>query len=617
MLKIPYGLADYRELRTDNCFYMDRTDYIEQLETFASRYVMFLRPRRFGKSLFVSMLEHYYDVNQAAHFQRLFGDLHVGRHPTPLANQFLILQFDFSGIETNAVKEVYASFLKKIKSGIYDFMTHYASFFNAAERNRIEIQSSPASSIIEFFDIFRAKQLPNAIYVLIDEYDQFTNELLSFHFADFQEIVSRNGYVRKFYEVLKTEARRGSIARIFMTGVAPVTVDSMTSGFNITTNLSLRTRFHQMMGFTEREVAHFIEQLGIPLHAQESTLTTLRAWYDGYRFHPNGLEHLYNPDMVLYFGDYYQSENTFPPEMLAANVATDYQKIAQIFKIGGNEDTALAHLNQLLETGEVSSYLTDKFNVAMGFGIKDIWSMLFYTGMTTVKSVFGNDWTFQMPNYVIQKLYFDYFTALSLGMDYNNLTHLIRDSIRKLVNQGQISDFVGLVSRALAKAHSNRDKITYGEKHLKTLMLGLLFPYESYMIRSEPEIEGKYPDIFLERIPQVPIKYEIVLELKYIKKEDKNKWLDKDGNLVSPPTATAAQKKVAKPRKTQVTPPAAPATPANPPVISLLDDVSEKGANQLAGYMESDYLQRPNVLGFCLVFVSHECVKIVPYSKKG
>ncbi len=614
MLKIPYGLADFAAMRRDKCFYIDRTHYIEQLETYGSRYAMFLRPRRFGKSLFISLLEHYYDVNQAANFPLFFGDLHVGRHPTPLANQFLILQFDFSGIETNAVKEVFPSFLKKIKSGIKDCMTSYPSFFSLAERDRIEIQSSPASSIIEFFDIYRAKQLPHAIYVLIDEYDQFTNELLAFHFSDFQDIVSKNGYVRKFYEVLKTEARRGSIARIFMTGVAPVTVDSMTSGFNITTNLSISPRFHNMMGFIETEVFDLLKKLEIPATQLEAQLTDLRDWYDGYRFHYKVTEHLYNPEMVLYFAEYFQREGEAPPEMLAANIATDYQKIAQIFKIGGNEDIALSHLNFLLETGEVSSYLTDKFNVAMGFGIKDIWSMLFYTGMTTVKSVFGNDWTFQMPNYVIKKLYFDYFAALSLGMDYNNLTHLIRDSIRKLVNQGQISDFVALVSKALSKAHSNRDKVTYGEKHLKTLMLGLLFPYESYMIRSEPEIEGKYPDIFLERIPQVPIKYEIVLELKYIKKEDGQKWCDKEGNLVDPPNAVAP-KKVAKTRKTKEAAQPALATPVNPPVISLLDSVSEKGAQQLAGYMEADYLQRPNILGFCLVFVGSECQRILPYSK--
>jgi hypothetical protein len=323
--------------------------------------------------------------------------------------------------------------------------------------------------------------------------------------------------------------------------------------------------------------------------------------------------------MVLYFANYYQSERDYPPHMLTANFATDYQKIADIFRIGGNDDVAFAHLNDLLENGSVNTYLTDRFNVAMGFGIQDIWSMLFYTGMTTVQALSGNDWTFQMPNYVIKKLYFDYFTALSLGMDYNNLTHLIRESLRKWVWQGQIDDFIKYVEQALSKAHSNRDKIAYGEKHLKTLMIGLLYPYESYHIRSELEINGKYVDIFLERIPQVAIKHEILLELKYIKKEDALKWVDKDEKIVDPPASAnppvgTPAKKGRKPKQVaSPVPTPTPVIPANPPVKSLLEHVSEKGAAQLADYMTADYFNRPNLLAYCLVFVGSECKKVLPY----
>jgi hypothetical protein len=613
MLKIPYGLADFARLRREKYFYVDRTDYIEQLETHATSYTMFLRPRRFGKSLIISILSHYYDVKKAADFPMLFGDLHIGKHPTPLANQYLILRFDFSGIETNAVKEVFASFLKKIKSGISRFMSKYETFFTDEQTEHVLSQPSPAAVAVEFFNIFTNNNIQPAIYLLIDEYDQFTNELLSFHFHDFKDIVSSNGYVRKFYEVIKEEAGRGSIARIFMTGVAPVTVDSMTSGFNIITDISLSPRFHNMMGFTEMEVVSFLNQLDVPKNELDEKLTELRDCYDGYRFNLKIKNHLYNPEMVLYFGNYYQSEREYPPKMLTANVASDYQKIANIFNVGGNETTALSDLNELLENGEVNSYLTDRFNVALGFGIQDVWSMLFYTGMTTLKAVSGNDWTFQMPNDVIKKLYYDYFVALNLGKDYNQMTHLIRNSLRKLVFQGQITDFVQYVEMALAKAHSNRDKVTYGEKHLKTLMIGLLYPYESYHIRSELEVQSKYVDIFLERRPQVNIKHEILLELKYIKKEDGFKWLDAQGNLVAPPTSTlpvvsTTPKKGRKPKPKLVS-----TTPVNPPVISLLESVAEAGAKQLANYMTADYFKRPNLLGYCLVFVGNECKKILPY----
>ncbi len=616
MITIPYGRSDFGALRRDKCFYIDRTHYIGQLEIYASSFTMFLRPRRFGKSLFISMLEHYYDVRKAKDFELLFGDLHVGKQPTPLANQFYMLQFDFSGIETNDISRTSESFLLKVKAGFSDLMSAYPSLFTDEQERFILTRTLASSMAIEFFLAYRKNNIQRPIYVLIDEYDQFTNELLSFHFHEFKDIVSRNGYVRKFYEVLKSESRLGSVARIFMTGIAPVTVDSMTSGFNITTDVSLHPLFHNMMGFTELEVIELLQKISITEPQLPQILEDLRQWYDGYRFDPDTQYHLYNPEMVLYFTNYYQGVRKYPKKMLTSNIATDYKKIANIFRIGGNEDLALKHLNYLLENGFVNTYLTDKFNVELGFGISEIWSMLFYTGMTTVKTVMGSNWTFVMPNYVIKNLYYDYFVALHLGTAYGTFRHEIRDAIDKLINFGQITDFVRLVGEVM-KQHSNRDKVSYGEKHLKTLMIGLLVPYESYWIRSETEDKSKYVDIFLERLPQVNIKHEILLELKYIKKEDRLKWVDNQGNIVDPPasakpTGTTPAKKGRKP-KVQ-TAPATPALPTNPPVMSLLESVSTQGAAQLAGYMESEYFsKRPNILGFCLVFVGNECHKILPY----
>ena len=609
MLKIPYGIADYARLRREQYFYVDRTKYIELLELHATSYVMFLRPRRFGKSLIISLLAHYYDVSQAANFQQLFGDLYIGKQPTPFANKYMILLFDFSGIETIDVRHVQEAFLKKIKDGIKWFINRYPDFCTKTEVDEILSKNTPTSVIIEFFDIFK-KINRTPIYVLIDEYDQFTNELLSFHFPEFQDIVSKNGYVRKFYEVLKTEAGRGSIHRIFLTGVAPVTMDSMTSGFNITTDITLHPLFHDMMGFTEVEVLDLLRKIAVSETESPLILNDLRKWYDGYRFDLDSPNHLYNPEMVLYFVHYYQTVRKYPKKMLTANVATDYQKIAQIFRIGNNEATSLTYLNTFLEKGEIKSYLTDRFNVAVGFGLKEIWSMLFYTGMTTLKSVMGNNYTFQMPNYVIKSLYYDYFVALQLGMAYGTIQYEIRESIEELVWYGRIENFTKWVGHALQKAHSNRDNIGYNEKHLKTLVVGLLFPYENYLIRSEYEVEKRFIDIFLERISQVNIKHEILLELKYIKKENEHQWVDKDDKIVDPPTPVST-KKVAKSRKTKV--PLPEPAPKPIPVKPLLDYVVEKGTIQLAEYMELKRFQQANILGFCLVYVGNECKKIIPY----
>jgi hypothetical protein len=367
------------------------------------------------------------------------------------------------------------------------------------------------------------------------------------------------------------------------------------------------------MGFTETEVTDLLQQINLEEPNRSNILEDLRQWYDGYRFNINVQNHLYNPEMVLYFADYYQSEGTYPVEMLTPNQASDYRKIANIFRIGNQENLALTQLNQLLESGEIKSYLTKKFNVELGFGLAEIWSMLFYMGMTTLKAVFGNYYTFQMPNYVIKGLYYDYFMVLQLGTSYGNLRHGISDSIYTLLMHGDIEPFTKYVAQVLDKEHSGRDSYGYNEKHLKTLLIGMLFPYESYLIRSEMEINRRYVDIFLERIPQVDIKHEILLELKYIKKENATKWLDKDGKLVDAPTPPPPVKKVAKSRKPKT--PAPPVVPAPVPVKSLLDDVAEKGYQQLCDYMVLPRFQRPNLLGFCLVFVGVECAKILPYSK--
>jgi Predicted AAA-ATPase len=614
MIKLPYARADFGPMRREKCFYVDRTAYLEQLEVYAPVYTMFLRPRRFGKSLWISILEHYYDVNKVADFQLLFGDLHVGRNPTPLANQYRILRFDFSGIETNDVRKVHDAFLMKVKDGFERFMKTYSETFTPTQQEAVLTQTMASSVAIKFFACCEPPPIHRPIYILIDEYDQFTNELLSFHFADFKDIVSKNGYVRKFYEVLKEAAIKAYVGRIFLTGVAPVTVDSMTSGFNIVTDVSLRPRFHNLMGFTEPEVTDLLQQIPIEPSQGAPILTDLRQWYDGYRFNIKVPTHLYNPEMVLYFAVYYQSEGTYPEKMLSANVATDYKKIANIFRIGNQESLTLTQLNQFLETGFIKSYLTERFNVELGFTISDLWSMLFYSGMLTIQSVLGNYYTFQLPNYVIKGLYYDYFMALKLGMAYGNLRHEIGESVYQLVMHGNIEPFTKYVAQVLDKEHSTRDNYGYNEKHLKTLVIGMLFPYESYLIRSEMEHQRRFIDVFLERIPQVDIKHEIVLELKYVKKENRSKWADKDGKPVDAPAPPTPVKKVAKSRKPKTpAPPVAPALPTPVPVKPLLEDVAERGYQQLCEYMALPRFQRPNLLGFCLVFVDKECAQILPY----
>lgn len=579
MIKIPYGQADFRSLITQGFFYQDRTQFIEKLELQNSYYPIFLRPRRFGKSLFISMLHCYYGVEYAPLFQKLFGNLYIGQHPTPLANQFFILSFNFSGVNTQNIETVGKSFLRSVQETLRRFLKTYNDHFkiSKAEQKEIFAETDAADMLKTFFGVLPEGIEPPLIYVLIDEYDHFTNELLAYSLTHFKSAVTENGYVRKFFEVLKIKANQGTVSRIFITGVAPLTVDSLTSGYNISSDLTMDIRFHDMMGFLESEVRDILQKIDVQEDQLDETLNDLRQWYDGYRFEPDAKQHLYNTDMVLYFSDKYAVKQRYPDKMLDTNIASDYQKIANIFRIGGNESENFKFLSKLVEEGEVQAIITHQFNLKNDFTIFDVFSMLFYMGMTTFKSVRGNIWTFTPPNYVIKKLYFDYFTALTLGKSVNHILYDIQQAVQELVFNGDIEPFAKIVGVALQKAHSTRDKIKYGEKHLKTLMIGLLFPYENYLIRSEYETEGVFPDIFLERIPQVDIKHEVVIELKYIKIADiENEKEDTTNNS-----------------------------------ISLFDKTVEEGTKQIEKYMATERFQRPNIRGFCLVFVGNECQKII------
>ncbi len=579
-MKISYGDANFKDLRLEGYFYQDRTEYIEKLEKLGSKYSVFLRPRRFGKSLFINMLACYYGVQYKDEFNVLFGDLYIGKNPTPLANQYFVLSFDFSGIKTDKIEEIEQGFVKNVLHTIHVFISTYIDYLQIEEGQVREIlQSKSANEALSALLSNIAPSLKDKnIYVLVDEYDHFTNEIVTSNVEYFKEVVARNGFVRKFYEVLKMYAGKGAIGRIFITGITPLTLDSLTSGFNITLSYTLDRRFHNMMGFVESEVTELLRGIAVPEAEIPTIQADLKDWYDGYLFDKEYGDHLYNTDMVLYFATKYVVNNTYPKQMLDNNIASSYDKIKKIFKIGNQEEIHFKDLKSFLETGEKASFLTEQFNLEYDFTSDNLWSMLFYIGMTTIKSVWGNEYTFKMPNYVIKKLYFDYFTQLCLQKDFPPILDKLRIAIKDLVFEANIKPFTQVVEMALTKAHSNRDKMQYSEKHLKTLMLGLLFMYETYLIHSEYEIDSVYPDIFLERIPQAYLRYEIAIELKYVSKRDANKKISENEET------------------------------------TFLEKAVADGTAQINKYMSTERLNRPDVKGFCLVFIANKCKVIIPHA---
>ena len=527
-MKIPYGQSVFKKIILDGYFYQDRTEYIRLLETMPT-YLYYLRPRRFGKSLFVSMLQYYYGLEHQPVFKKLFGKLAIGKKPTPLANQYMVLTFEFSRIQTNTPENTFNGFLTNVKEGVGLFLKQYSNFFPATVYKSVLAKKQPNEVLKNFFFhytlINQKKPLPK-IYLLIDEYDHFANELISFDFDFFAKAVTENGFVRKFYEAIKVATWDSIVDRLFITGVSPITLDSLTSGFNMGTNISLRPSFHSMMGFEQEEVRAILKGIGMESGQLTATLKDLKAWYNGYLFAAKAKVSVYNPDMVLYFAEQFQSENDYPQELLDPNIASDYSKIRKLFKIQGREKQHLAVLNTLTESREVVARLTIQFSLEKPFHKDDLISLLFYMGFLTIKEQDLGGFIFRFPNYVIERLYSDYFVAMlqeqkGLPIDNSDLNFAIRE-VAKYGNPAHLYEQVMKV----VKAMSTRDSQGFNENSLKAIFVSLLQQQQFYYVHSEYESNRQYVDVFLETITGHAVKYETAFELKYVKKGKKIKVKD-------------------------------------------------------------------------------------------
>ena len=518
-IKLPYGISNFKQLVSKNYYYVDHTAYIEKLEQASEPYVFFLRPRRFGKSLFVSMLWHYYGLEFTEQFAQLFGDYYIGQHLTPKVNSYAVLHLEFSRINTTTKESTFEGFLRNVVSGVHHFLETYTNF-STNEKKQILLQKSPESVLVKLFEYYHE---PN-IYVIIDEYDHFANEIMAFNFDHFSEFVSRNGFVRKFYEAIKEATGRGIVNRFFATGVTPITLDSLTSGFNIAANFTTHFYFHEMMGFTEPEVDTLLKKTAphLAIDTHQRVLENLQKWYDGYIFARKAKVKLYNPDMVLYFLKEYAYENEYPETLIDINIASDYSKIRRLFSLGTGEHYQVV-LENLIETGNVEALLTQQFSFEKEFDQDDFISLLFYLGLVTIRGTNLSQLKFSFPNYVIKELYWEFFLkSVKEQYQLNFETVEVRKKITQLAQDNNIRAFVSLTENAL-KTLSNRDFISFDEKYVKALFVGFASLSNLYFIKSEPEIEQKYPDImFLYRPPFAP-NYQFLFELKYLKKKQRQK----------------------------------------------------------------------------------------------
>jgi len=516
MKQIPYGDSNFEKIVSEGSFFIDKTPFLALLEATASN-IVFLRPRRFGKSLWVSVMQYYYGLEHQFKFDTLFRHLTIGRNLTALANAYLVLKFDFSGINTKDVNSTEAGFLKNVYWSVGNFLSAYKQFFTPEQRTEIFKASDPGELVKSLFNTWSQNNIPHSIYLMVDEYDHFANELIAFRLPDFKTMLSENGFVRKFYETIKTATQSGAVDRVFITGVSPITLDSLTSGFNITTSGTTELSLHDMLGFTADQVKDTLRNVGASEAALPQLLADLEHWYDGYRFHPESPVKLYNSGMVLYFAMHYKEKKKYPIRMLDINIASDYGKIRQTFRIADREAVNQTILHQVLTTGNTSVYLTDQYSFERTFSKNDFKSLLFYMGYLTISSSFGAEWILKIPNQVIRELYWDYFAALTLEQtDLVVQTDDLIDAIHDLTMRNNPNTVVQLVSKTL-RALSNRDNQNFDEKHLKAIMASYLSVSPSYLMRSEFEAERQYVDILLLKRLPFEMPYQFAFELKYLK----------------------------------------------------------------------------------------------------
>ena len=395
MKKLPYGISNYEELVKDGYYYVDKTMYIEQLENLAEKRIMFLRPRKFGKTLFTSTLENYYDTKKKDEFEILYGDTYIGKKPTKLKNSYHILKFNFSGIDTTNEETTIKGFKKEVASSIKVFVEKYGLDFY------INIDDEAENILDNLIKAFLIQKAEEKIYVIIDEYDHFANELLGFNTNQFKNLVSKSGKVRKWYEILK-KGTESVIDRIFITGVAPITLDSLTSGFNIGLDITQDREFNEMMGFTEEELKDLMLKQKIDKEEQEKIIPIMRENYDGYRFSLKGKEKMYNSNMCLYFLNNYTRFKEIPTQLIDMNIASDYSKLGKMLDLCQGEEREKVIEKTVSGEGIVSE-ITQKFNPAIEFTEKDLVSMLYYLGYLTISGEEVGYPILNIPNKVMKE----------------------------------------------------------------------------------------------------------------------------------------------------------------------------------------------------------------------
>ena len=516
--QVPYGVADFVTVIEQNLYYVDKTMFIPELEK-QPRNLFFIRPRRFGKSIFLSMLYSYYDCTQSHKFQSLFGNLWIGQHPTPLQGKYQVLFLDFSQITGN-IDKLETKFNSYLSINLDAFVRQYSEYYQA-EMEEILAQEDFEEKMELIFKAAKAHQYH--LYLIIDEYDNFTNVILNERGENvYHAITHADGFYRDVFKKLK-----GNFERIFMMGVSPVTLDDVTSGFNIGWNISIKPEFDEMLGFSTTDVVEMLtyykEHGSIPADSDiDAIVNDMKPWYDNYCFAKQALKkktRMFNCDMVLYYLRNYMDAGCPPEEMIDPNTRTDYGKMKKLLQFDKLDGERKGIIRKIAEEEQIVTQLYESFSAYQIPKAEIFPSLLFYYGMLTIKGTRGSKLILGIPNNNVRKQYYGYLEEeyqAKAYVDVNQLTDYYYD----MAYDGKWEEGLRFMADAYAKVSSVRDGIE-AERNLQGFFMAYLNLNDYYITAPELELNHGYCDFFLlPDLTHYASQHSYILELKVLSKKD-------------------------------------------------------------------------------------------------
>ena len=515
---VPYGVADFATVIEQNLYYVDKTMFIPELEK-QPRNLFFIRPRRFGKSIFLSMLYSYYDCTQSHKFQSLFGNLWIGQHPTPLQGKYQVLFLDFSQITGN-IDKLETKFNSYLSINLDAFVRQYSEYYQA-EMEEILAQEDFEEKMELIFKAAKAHQYH--LYLIIDEYDNFTNVILNERGENvYHAITHADGFYRDVFKKFK-----GNFERIFMMGVSPVTLDDVTSGFNIGWNISIKPEFDEMLGFSTTDVVemftYYKEHGSIPADSDiDAIVNDMKPWYDNYCFAEEALKkktRMFNCDMVLYYLRNYMDNGCSPRQMIDPNTRTDYGKMKKLLQFDKLDGERKSIIRKIAEEEQIVTQLYESFSAYQIPKAEIFPSLLFYYGMLTIKGTRGSKLILGIPNNNVRKQYYGYLEEeyqAKAYVDVNQLTDYYYD----MAYDGKWEEGLRFMADAYAKVSSVRDGIE-AERNLQGFFMAYLNLNDYYITAPELELNHGYCDFFLlPDLTHYASQHSYILELKVLSKKD-------------------------------------------------------------------------------------------------